>query len=112
MPKGIANKAVIKVTNAVPVIAGRIPPLVIPSDGIELMNSQDKEGHPLTTRSYNITSNKRITVPVQKSNVVHSIIGVSFFILSLPLIVLSCLVFAEAVHKIFAGQVDQQGDNK
>jgi hypothetical protein len=81
IPNGVETSAVIRVNITVPVMAGRIPPFVIPSFGRELTNAHDRDEAPLLIRSQRITTKKKHTVPVQSNNVPHSMSGVSFFII-------------------------------
>ncbi len=71
-------------------IAGSMPPLVIPSVGDVLTKVHDNEEVPLLIRSQRITTRKKQTKPVLNSKVPHSIIGVSFLIM-LPGISCICL---------------------
>lgn len=79
MPKGAATTAVIKVSITVPIIAGKIPPLVIPSVGSVLTKSQVSTGAPFPMISPIMIKRKMQTKPVQRSKVPHSIIDVNLF---------------------------------
>jgi hypothetical protein len=69
-PKGTAKIVVINVSKVVPTIAGRIPPLVIPSEGNLFIKFHDTEGRPFEKISNKIIPRNRHTIivlPVNKA---------------------------------------------
>lgn len=50
-PNGTENKVVIHVSSKVPMIAGSIPPFVIPLEGNLMMNSHETEDRPFEKMS-------------------------------------------------------------
>src|SRR5690606_40700937 len=93
-----------KVSKTVPIIGVKIPPLVIPSLGIDVTNSQDKEEAPLDTISQIITKRKKHTIRVVDSKVPHSITEVSLF--------LNCMIFSKSVDKKLSYQIGKQRHKK
>lgn len=63
-PKGTENRVVIKVSRTVPIMAGKIPPCVIPFVGKENKNFIDKLENPLEKMSHRITPKNKTTIKV------------------------------------------------
>lgn len=64
IPKGMANKVETSVTDNVPIMAGKIPPVVIPSVGKLNKKSALIDGKPSEKKWYRINIKNRHTISV------------------------------------------------
>src|SRR5690606_41151040 len=94
-PKGIAKSAVMNVKMIVPIIGVKIPPLVIPSDGVENKKSQDNNGAALEAISQITTRRKKQTSRVLNNKVPHSTTEVNRWDLRR-------MIFAKTIDKILS----------
>jgi hypothetical protein len=63
-PKGTAKMVVINVNKSVPIIAGSMPPFVMPSVGNSLIKFHDTDDMPFEKISHKITPSTRHTIRV------------------------------------------------